>query len=66
MRYSNKEAPAMLLGGKIKAVQRKAEELGFIGAMRIAFEQAINSLFRREEMLFYIDIPTYSAPSSTH
>jgi hypothetical protein len=53
-----------LLSGKTRAIQRKIREGGIVSALGLAMRKSADLLLKRDEILYYVDIPNYALPSS--
>lgn len=50
----------MMSGAKFKAIRRKLASIGLLGTLKAIMDHFLSRLFRREQLLFYVDIPTHS------
>jgi len=50
----------MMVEAKFRAIRRKLVSIGLLGTLKAIMGHVLARLFRREQLLFYVDIPTYS------
>lgn len=50
----------MMIEAKYKAVRRKMAAVGVVGTAKLIINHLLGRILHREQLLFYVDIPTYS------